>query len=708
MTNIDTNAAFAITATGKAFRVLSDGLYSDKITAVIRELGCNAYDSHVAAGKPNEPFLVNLPSIADPCFSVQDFGLGISDKDIYDIYTKYFTSTKTNNVELVGQLGLGSKSPFSLVREFFVESNFNGEYRKYRMYFDATDTPRVAMVDNKTTTQPNGVKVSFYPTRDDIAHFMYKATTVFKWFTTTPKVMCDGNPVEIENLTTGMKHSGWYKREIRAAYSAEPAYAIMGNIAYPLTANSVKNITSEAKNLLSMPMVIQFDMGAFEISASRESIGYDDRSCENILNRLQQVIEEYYYEIYDNIENASTEWAARVARRNAFNNYNGWGLTLKNIMHNRKFYWKGIEIKSKSIQLDLNTVYGAVHDHGVIRTGETGEQTLHRLKRDSKSSFTQECSEKHVIVFDDIQRNGAARIKHWLSSQEKNKTFSITVFEKPLAGGWKGLEKLLGNPEIVYVSKLPAPPKKDKVSKNEKMMKFKPYRHMGTDTWEAVEHDPKLGGFYIDHNQRRPIDKAGRTVDLVDILNIAKQLGLIPQDTVVYAAKGYLRGKITRTHNWINIVEFLTKKVQDELPTITHALDAIATKNAVNESKYRMGQENWYRMSWDFRDPNSKMKEFISTQLELNRIVAEAGHNHTATKLLELAGELRIPRPQGKADERVARLYAEYKTRYPMLTMRESRTWDNNFKKINEYVDMVDVAWVYFQLTHPVKMEEED
>ena len=29
-------------------------------------------------------------------------------------------------------------------------------------------------------------------------------------------------------------------------------------------------------------------------------------------------------------------------------------------------------------------------------------------------------------------------------------------------------------------------------------------------------------------------------------------------------------------------------------------------------------------------------------------------------------------------------------------------------ENIAEYVDMVDVAWVYFQLTHPVKMEEED
>jgi len=43
--------SFQIKATGKAFKILSDGLYSDKPLAVVRELSCNAWDSHVAAGK---------------------------------------------------------------------------------------------------------------------------------------------------------------------------------------------------------------------------------------------------------------------------------------------------------------------------------------------------------------------------------------------------------------------------------------------------------------------------------------------------------------------------------------------------------------------------------------------------------------------------------------------------------------------------------
>jgi len=42
---------FRIQANAKAFRVLSDNLYSDKVWAVIRELIANAVDAHKAPGK---------------------------------------------------------------------------------------------------------------------------------------------------------------------------------------------------------------------------------------------------------------------------------------------------------------------------------------------------------------------------------------------------------------------------------------------------------------------------------------------------------------------------------------------------------------------------------------------------------------------------------------------------------------------------------
>ena len=101
-------SSYRIEATAKAFSILSDGLYSNKIKAVIRELSTNAYDSHVSAGCPEKPFDVNLPTRLEPHFSIRDYGTGLSYDDCFNLYTTYFRSDKTDTNDAVGCLGLGS------------------------------------------------------------------------------------------------------------------------------------------------------------------------------------------------------------------------------------------------------------------------------------------------------------------------------------------------------------------------------------------------------------------------------------------------------------------------------------------------------------------------------------------------------------------------------------------------------------------------
>ena len=116
---------YSIDATAKAFAILSDGLYSNKILAVVRELSTNAYDSHVAAGCPEKPFDVTLPTSLDHEFSIRDYGTGLSKENCMSLYTTCFRSDKTDSNDAVGCLGLGSKSPFAYTDQFMVESFHN-------------------------------------------------------------------------------------------------------------------------------------------------------------------------------------------------------------------------------------------------------------------------------------------------------------------------------------------------------------------------------------------------------------------------------------------------------------------------------------------------------------------------------------------------------------------------------------------------------
>ena len=108
LSNVGATGEFRIRNSAKAFKILSDGLYSNKIRAIVRELSCNALDSHIGAGKPNVPFEVHLPTVLEPWFAVRDFGLGLDGDQVTNIYTTYFESTKTDSNAFIGALGLSS------------------------------------------------------------------------------------------------------------------------------------------------------------------------------------------------------------------------------------------------------------------------------------------------------------------------------------------------------------------------------------------------------------------------------------------------------------------------------------------------------------------------------------------------------------------------------------------------------------------------
>ena len=65
-------ASYTIQADAKMFRILINGLYSDKPRAIVRELCANARDSHAQAGILDRPFKLQLPTRWDETFAVRD------------------------------------------------------------------------------------------------------------------------------------------------------------------------------------------------------------------------------------------------------------------------------------------------------------------------------------------------------------------------------------------------------------------------------------------------------------------------------------------------------------------------------------------------------------------------------------------------------------------------------------------------------------
>lgn len=62
---------YTIKASAKAFHILSTSLYTDSKLAIIRELACNARDSHKEAGV-TKPWRLHLPTAYEPMLEIED------------------------------------------------------------------------------------------------------------------------------------------------------------------------------------------------------------------------------------------------------------------------------------------------------------------------------------------------------------------------------------------------------------------------------------------------------------------------------------------------------------------------------------------------------------------------------------------------------------------------------------------------------------
>ena len=181
---------FGIKESGIAhiFNVLRNQLYSDKVLAVIREYSTNAVDAHIEVGKGDVPIKVTLPTALTPEFKVRDFGRGLTEQQIGEIYAMYGESTKRGTNEQIGQLGLGSKSAFAYGDNFVINSFVKGDKTTYNAFIDPSDVGQISKIHSEKTDENDGIEIVIPVKSDDYDEFYRKATELYKYFKVVPDV----------------------------------------------------------------------------------------------------------------------------------------------------------------------------------------------------------------------------------------------------------------------------------------------------------------------------------------------------------------------------------------------------------------------------------------------------------------------------------------------------------------------------------------
>lgn len=328
---IQATSSFSIKTSAHAFQMLSSGLYTNKIQAVVRELACNAADAHVMVGRTAVPFEIKVPNRLDGQFYVKDFGPGLNEEQVMRLYTTYFESTKSASNAFTGGFGLGSKSPFAYTDSFTVESRQQGVKTIYTAFVGEDSVPQIAKLNSMDTEEADGLTVGFPVKPDDSNAFAEEVTNVLHWFA-APAVVRGMQNEQVVRFDDPAVRSFAYRsamyaiegecwspvkhaigriqggnsllRRKKPLPSDQLGTVIMGNVHYPLTfqsewrGNAVVEWWNTVKPFLFIPI------GMFSVAVSREALAYDKSTQRAVLKFLNDAFMEFAKETAKELERA--------------------------------------------------------------------------------------------------------------------------------------------------------------------------------------------------------------------------------------------------------------------------------------------------------------------------------------------------------------------------------------------------------------------
>lgn len=287
--------------------ILRDTLYSDKVLAVLREYGSNAWDSHRTSGKADVPIKVVLPTASDLTLTIQDFGAGLSHQDVFEVFTQYGASTKRNDDLSVGMLGIGSKSGFAYSDTFTITSCYGGTRRIYAAALDESEKGIINLLGESPCGEETGVTIQVAVRPGDVWEFTEKARNLFRYFNPRPDI--NTNLPEEDKIAT--LPSGTLNTE-----ESKEWVAVMGCVPYRINMDQLRaseNTERLGNYVNSVSGTLFFDIGEVQVSASREELKYNDRTKNAIVKRIHSLIDEFVQKTLDEIENSDTlPWSKRL------------------------------------------------------------------------------------------------------------------------------------------------------------------------------------------------------------------------------------------------------------------------------------------------------------------------------------------------------------------------------------------------------------
>ena len=508
---------FKIAATAKAFDILSSNLYQNKILAVIREVSCNAADAHKMVNKPLSEIQITLPTWSTPVFSVRDFGPGLSHKSMLHLYTTFFLSDKDKSNYLIGGLGLGSKSPFSVADQFIVTSWYEGTKRSY-ICFKNNGIPAINLTSEEPSAEPSGLKVEVVVSTTRLSDWGLEAFKYFRWWPDAPQLTQCARPEFIFNDEIILQSNVFINNLPSWAFSSKliDPVVYMGMVPYQLNFAALTQLPPEVGEALNgSGLIMVFPIGELEINPSRETLSYNPTTCQALCARLATIYKTVQSEIEAKIASATTLFEARQM---AFSTTQVHGNTslksmLSRVTKQNKFKptWKG-QVVTDRISTDFLNFNPLPQGFSYVRNSRhhtwNRPETIDFSCSEVSHSITSHnrCTDLFVHTTNPITAKTYRTLSHYATTNFPSSSifergyFTFTILAHP---SFTDLETHLtekGFPPLLKLEDMPPPPKN--VSPNGtpntsfKTQCYHINNYGGSVSPTEAELDLKGGGFY--------------------------------------------------------------------------------------------------------------------------------------------------------------------------------------------------------------------
>lgn len=355
--NLGESTSFTIEANEAAFQILTDKLYKYPIRAIVRELAANAIDANRVSKSKLNNWEITLPNSINPTFAIEDFGVGMTDQEIKDVYTTFFKSTKSSSNDQTGMFGLGSKTPFAYSKQFIVESSKDGFKNIYSMHSENGKPEVIKVNPQPIPTDKTGTKVSFAVKSGDFREFydaMIYSSAVWpglpkingssefysylknkKWNTEVPPEKILENTNKVYSSMEKVPAS-----EDFVKVGNDKFYLEMGNVLYYVSLEQL-NIDSVFYDVPGS-FIIHAPIGSVSITPNREDLQYDEKTKDFLNKEILSVIMKNYefnFGCYNNdsftkiinTEETKLNAAGKKALKNLIKQYKDLGKVIKNV-----------------------------------------------------------------------------------------------------------------------------------------------------------------------------------------------------------------------------------------------------------------------------------------------------------------------------------------------------------------------------------------